>query len=410
MNSTSHYARGAAIAQLVVSIVSILSSIAGLFGVLVLLLLAPTIDSYTFSEIDQMRGILWILLLLVLLPIPSLGLSIRYLKGDKPSYVSPRLLLFASLFLLFVPLLILLGRWLSQTPVSGWLLPLVNILLVGIPLVWYVQLGSRRLSPMTTKRQWGLSVFSVYITLPVIIIVEVIIVGIGIVFAGLWLLQQPEFAPLLQQLTGGSFLDSLSIELPSIDWLPLVQRPEVIGFAVAGISLVVPLIEEALKPAAMWVLFKRLLSPVEGFIAGLVCGASFGLIESLFSLGSMMGDDWAFTAVGRIGTGLLHTLTAGLNGWAIASAWQDGKHLRVAVTYFLTVLIHGVWNLFALFMGLSQLGSEFPLPVNPVLASSSVWVLAAMFILMLAALFLFNRKLRQQAPPPLPPEIPAFIE
>lgn len=410
MNSTSHSARGAAIAQLVVSIVSILSSIAGLFGVLVLLLLAPTIDSYTFSEIDQMRGILWILLLLVLLPIPSLGLSIRYLKGDKPSYVSPRLLLFASLFLLFVPLLILLGRWLSQTPVSGWLLPLVNILLVGIPLVWYVQLGSRRLSPMTTKRQWGLSVFSVYITLPMIIFVEVIIVGIGIVFTGLWLLQQPEFAPLLQQLTGGSLLDPLSIELPSIDWLPLVQRPEVIGFAVAGISLVVPLIEEALKPAAMWVLFKRLLSPVEGFIAGLVCGASFGLIESLFSLGSMMGDDWAFTAVGRIGTGLLHTLTAGLNGWAIASAWQDGKHLRVAVTYFLTVLIHGVWNLFALFMGLSQLGSEFPLPVNPVLASSSVWVLAAMFILMLAALFLFNRKLRQQAPPPLPPEIPAFIE
>jgi hypothetical protein len=409
---TRRSSRGHTIAQLVVSIVSLLTSLAGLFGMAAILVLTPAIGTDAIPEIDQLRGILWIMLLLVLLPIPSLVLSIRELSGKQETIFRPFSYLIASLILLLVPLLVLLGSWLSKTPLSGWLLPLVNILIVLIPLAWFVITGSRGLAPVTAKRKWGLSVFSVYVTLPAIITIEIIVAGIGAVVAGLWLLQLPEFSPLVQQFSGETLLDPLSIQVPPFDWMSLLQRTEVIAAILFGVSLIVPLIEEALKPAALWVLFKRLLSPTEGFIAGMICGAAFALIESLFSLGSALGEDWVFTAVGRVGTGLLHTFTAGLNGWAIASTWQDGRALRVAVTYTITVLIHGVWNLFALLMGISRVGTEIPITVDRALLAASTWVLAAMFVLMLAALFLFNLRLRHRssAPPPLPPEISSFIE
>jgi hypothetical protein len=77
-------------------------------------------------------------------------------------------------------------------------------------------------------------------------------------------------------------------------------------------------------------------------------------------MGSAASDNWIGVAIGRAGTDLLHVLTAGLMGWALVSAWREGKYLQLGLTYFLCAFTHGLWNGLALWMGFSTL-----LPIRP---------------------------------------------
>jgi RsiW-degrading membrane proteinase PrsW (M82 family) len=209
----------------------------------------------------------------------------------------------------------------------------------------------------------------------------------------------------------GLFNGSFDPQSLTIDWMSLLQRPAVVGAILLAAVLVVPLIEELLKPLGVWVLKSRGLSPAGGFTAGMICGAIFALLESLFSLSAISGEEWLYTVVGRVGTGLLHLALTGFNGWALAASWRDGRYLRIGITYILTVLVHGVWNLFAMLMGLNMVGDELELNVNPVLTASAPWVLVALAFAILAALFLLNRHLRHaQTPVSSPPPLPVTTE
>jgi hypothetical protein len=108
-------------------------------------------------------------------------------------------------------------------------------------------------------------------------------------------------------------------------------------------AVIVPLIEEALKPAGVWLLAGRRLTPAAGFAAGVLSGTGYALIESLL-LSSGSGEDWAFLVFARIGTGTIHILTTGLVGWALALAWGENRYLRLGAVYLLAVSIHGLWN------------------------------------------------------------------
>lgn len=400
---TTTSSRSLTIAQLVVSIIGILLSLVGVIG-LSILLLSPASGNILAEQINLVRNLLWVLLAVTLLTIPSLVTSIRSLNGKPPRSASQKKFLLSSLALLLVPLLMLFGNRLSASQAGGWFIAPLNILTVLIPIWWFLELGRCRLSAGSAQRQWGLSTFSMFVTLPIAILVEIIVIGVGLIIGLMWLVQQPEYAPFLSQFSGQLNLDSLDWQYLSFDFMPLLQRPEVIAAVILGIALVIPLIEELLKPLGVWVLNKHSLSPAEGFAAGLICGAAFALLESLFSVSAAMGGDWLYTVVGRVGTGLLHVFTAGLNGWALASAWRDGRQLRTAITYVITVVIHGTWNLFAVLMGLDRLGSEFPQVIDPSLTGSAVWVLAALTALMAVTLFAFNRRLHTPLPPPLAQE------
>lgn len=398
---TAASSRPLTIAQLVVSIIGISLSLLGVIG-LSILLLSPATGNIPVEQRDLIRNLLWVLLAVTLLTIPSLVASICSLNGN-PSRSTPRKkFLLSSLSLIFFPLLLFLGNRLSSSQADAWLIAPVNILTVLIPIWWFLELGRFRLSAGSMQRQWGLSTFSMFVTLPVSILIEIIVIGVGLVAGMMWLVQQPEYAPFFSQFSGQFNLDTLDWQQLSFDFMPLLQSPEVIAAVILGIALVIPLIEELLKPLGVWVLNKRSLSPAEGFTAGLICGAAFALLESLFSVSAVLGNDWLYTVVGRVGTGLLHVFTAGLNGWALSSAWQDGRQFRTALTYIITVLIHGTWNLFAILMGLDRLGSEFPQILDPSLTGSAVWVLPVLTAGMAVTLFAFNRRLRRA---PLPPPL-----
>ena len=41
---------------------------------------------------------------------------------------------------------------------------------------------------------------------------------------------------------------------------------------------------------------------------------------------------------------MIHILTTGLTGWALALAWTENRYIRLAVTFLTAVVIHGLWN------------------------------------------------------------------
>jgi hypothetical protein len=75
----------------------------------------------------------------------------------------------------------------------------------------------------------------------------------------------------------------------------------------------------------------------------MMCGAGFALFENLIAL-STSGEQWALLAGIRISTALLHMLTTGVMGWALANAWTNKRYYWVALSYAFAVSLHGIWN------------------------------------------------------------------
>jgi hypothetical protein len=118
--------------------------------------------------------------------------------------------------------------------------------------------------------------------------------------------------------------------------------------------VLVPLIEETFKPIGVWFLAGQKITPAQGFGFGVLSGAGFGLFENLGNTSSG-GETWALLAATRISTLLLHCFTAGLVGWALASAWSQRRYLRLGVAYAIAILIHGSWNAMAVLSSILSL-------------------------------------------------------
>lgn len=403
------HSRGFTIVQLIVSILGIFLSILGL-GVLVIISITSLISPENATL--QMEGVYslgWILGMVLLLTIPSLVLSIKQLRRIPPRRANRKTFLAANLSLILIPLLFLLGTQIYKHQSSAYWMTPINILLVMIPIAWFVEIGCHQLNRGSAQRLWGLSSLSIYLTLPLVLFIEIAALFFGSIAGSFWLIQQPEAVPLFQQIQHLMWTDPLAIQNLNFDYLPLLQKPEMIVAIIAGVCLLTPLIEELLKPLGVWLLAGKNLTPVEGFAAGLVCGASFALLESVFSLIAVPGNTWMILAAGRAGTGLLHIITTGLNGWALASSWKDGRFVRIGLTYVLTVIFHGIWNFVALLMGAAQVGPLLSLPIDPVYYQISIGVIAVLVLIMIIVLIAMNRKLKKQAAEATPPPLPQTI-
>jgi hypothetical protein len=232
-----------------------------------------------------------------------------------------------------------------------------------------------------------------------------VVLVLAVVFGAIWLFKQPEFASYLSLFSGQKNLTEQSLTPLLNQMTTLISKPGLYAAVIAIFCLFVPLIEEFFKPLGVWFIAGKKLTASQGFAAGLISGATFGLIESFSMVAMVSGSTWLATAIERVGTGLLHTLTAGLSGWALAKTWQDQKYFRVALTYTGVVLLHGSWNLFALLMGVSSVA----VPINSDLLNRlmpiSVPALGTITALMLVALLMMNYFLRKQSVPPALPDL-----
>jgi hypothetical protein len=189
--------------------------------------------------------------------------------------------------------------------------------------------------------------------------------------------------------------------------LPYLLNPGLIFLGLSFVSVLVPLIEETFKPIGVWFMSASRITPAMGFGFGVLSGAGFGLFENLGNTSSA-GAGWALLAGSRISTLLLHSFTAGLFGWGLASAWSERRYLRLALSFTIAVLIHGMWNGMAVVSSAAALSSETSIHVPAGLQTLGTLATLGVFalgVLVVFAFFGFNAYLRRSirlsdSPPP----------
>jgi hypothetical protein len=164
---------------------------------------------------------------------------------------------------------------------------------------------------------------------------------------------------------------------------PYLKNPVIIFIGLAFLSGLVPLIEEFFKPLGVWLLGKKLVTPADGFAAGLLAGSVFALVESLGQVGSMTGMDWMVVEIGRGGADLLHIFTTGMMGWALVSAWRNKKIWLAGLTFLGAIITHGLWNGLVLGIGILPL-FNFSTSGQPFSLQWSVYALVGLSILIIA--------------------------
>ena len=358
------------------------------------------------SQTDALFSIGWVSLLVAMLQLPALALSIRRLtRRPAPTALLGQAWLLATLGLVLMVPLVVLGQYLAHlsNEYSLLYLPPLQLLVIGLPVWWSLEIGRRGLDGGSAQREWGITSFSTLVTMPVVVVLELLEVVFLGVLAFTWLASQPQVAQEIQNLLQS--FENGNIDPFALSQLvqPYLHQPVFIFLVLAVAAVLIPLLEEAFKPLALWFLAGRKLTLAQGFVGGLICGAVFALLESLFSLSPAAGSDWAGVVVGRMGTGLLHATCSGLVGWGLAAAWRRQKYLQLGGMYLLAVLMHGTWNTFGLLSGLIDLLDPVHFGVAYWMATNGSYVLFAMVFLTLAILLYANRYLRTH-PDPAEPE------
>ncbi len=301
------------------------------------------------------------LIFLLLLPSTILA-AIRLMGKPVPTLRLPRIEQAANIGFFLLPVLISAGYLLTRNAgLAALSLPWLQLAVVAIPLLWVLETGRKNLSSFSAQQSWGLFSFSVTFTMPFIIIVEfLLITGIVVCFL------------IYLGITNPSFLNQLTITVERIvnssadrDTIIRILRPYInqpaLMYAFFGIMAgLVPLLEELFKPLALWFFSGRSLTPRQGFIGGMICGAAFALLESLGALASPAADEWAVVAVGRVGTGILHITASGLMGWGMVKAWSESRYGLLIAAYALAVSFHALWNTSALMAGMGELAVFSP--------------------------------------------------
>jgi len=335
-----------------------------------------------------------------LLLLPSLiNAFIRLLKLNRPLIGLPHRLRLASLLMLFFPALVVLGSFATQSSFSWLLLPPLQVLAAVIPIWWIFEVGRRGLAVSSGRSGWGLVSFNLLLNQPFILVAEIVLFLVLGALAVLWLSSRPDLFSELQRLAQRITDAGMDPAVLQRILLPFLQQPLVLLGILVMVAGLIPMLEELLKPLALWGLArKRGFTPVDGFVGGMLCGATFALMETLGNLSSPV-DLWAAVVVGRFGTALLHITTSGLVGWGLASALVEGKYTRLGAIYLLAVSLHALWNVFGVTIGLSPLINDASvssfLALNQrlgIVAPVAIAILSAVLLLILLG---SNRRLRQ---------------
>ncbi len=250
--------------------------------------------------------------------------------------------------IIFVPLLILAGYFVMKAKnAPAFLLPLISVLALAVAMLWILKLGQGDKWAQNTKRDSGLFTFSMSFGTLFIMILQLVMLVLLILVVILIFSQQPSILNALEKINLNLQNPELLIEQLSTSAVgPIIA----IGILVL-VSLIAPLSEELFKTLGVWFLKGRNLSLSDGWIAGLMAGAGFGLIEGiLFSMQGVLVDsfgEWLFVILGRIGGLLLHTTLGGIIGYALSKSWLEKRPGPAIGGYLVAMLIHGTWNFVA---------------------------------------------------------------
>jgi len=342
--------------QLLLSGLSLAACVLGAGSLFVFALVSMSSGTALYRpQSGMLLGLAWVLGFFGLVCLPSIWFAIQRLSGHPVQPTGGRIRL-ATLALALWPLFLAAGQAVSTLgALSYFILPPIQIIAVVIPLWWLVELVQRNLPLPSPQRNWGALNFSLFVSTPLVIVVEILGLVLGVLGVILVVSAQPDLARILQNLNAQVLGAHGDPETLLRIYRPYLESPWAIFLALAVLSGLVPLVEELIKPLAVWTLVGRRLTPGEGLIAGAIAGGGFALMETLFSLLNTTNDSWLALTVGRAGTGVLHTTTAALMGFTLAEAFRTRRFLRLGLMYLLVTTLHGLWNAFSILNGISDL-------------------------------------------------------
>lgn len=347
-----------------------------------------------------------------LLLLPVIVYSLRLLQGqDVRAWTVPPIQFWQAAVLGAAWLLIAVaGSILTGLFKYGWVvLALFFPLGVALPIVFLVWIGLGGLPTGSVRRLWAVFSLALAGSTVLALLAEYLVVGAGALVGWAALLAHPEWRDVIQQLqtqvTHASDMQTVLTVLA-----PYLTNPLILLLVLAFAAGIGPFIEEAAKPAAIWLLGRHLRAPSEGFALGILCGAGFALLEGL-TAASGYSQIWGVGMAGRAASSLMHIMASGLVGWGIASARLGKGTGRLLGAYLGAVCLHGLWNgsvVLAVYgaLRLNFQKGQFDL-LAILLTVAGVTLLGLLVPLILIALPIANHALRpgRAAPEPAAPQI-----
>ncbi len=335
---------------------SSLATLGGLASVAILVLISLVPSSNFNGQQDQLFSglVLFVALAIAGCLGGSFGLfhSIRsLLRRPSSDFKLPAWWIFLSSYVVVIVIAAILranGLAVANLPLSVFLIALAGLL----PALTILSLGVRRLHfPSTARwptrwRRFAVAIASgATLAIVLALVFETILQGVA--------------AGLLQTSSGFS-LDNPNQPLPS--------DPRALGLLFVLVSVIAPLVEEAVKPLAVVAMIGRIESAAEAFVLGLSCGIGFDLIETSGYISSGY-QNWLDVALQRSAAGLLHGFGAAM----VSLGWYYLTHPKASHHRFLfgfgcmlyAVLQHAIWN------G-SFLLQVLPAPLGPYLANGVI--------------------------------------
>ena len=263
---------------------------------------------------------------------------------------------------------------------------------IAIPVFWLLRFGSRDQKESNPKRNSGILTFSIGISTPFIVLVELLVLIILMIVLMSGLFSKPEFMELINTiLNDPELLQNDPARLFS-ELETMFNLSSLMGWLLLILAGIMPLIEELFKTLGVWLLKVRNPDPAESFRVGLLCGGGFALFEGLLSVSSLQSSsieisEWAGLILGRFGGSLLHILTGGIIGLAIGKFWQDHKFGPLLLAYLAAWLLHGIWNALAIFGGVNPLINETQM--------QAIWPYIGLVVLFVGMLLAFLRLIKK---------------
>lgn len=231
--------------------------------------------------------------------------------------------------------------------------PLAHISAATIPVVFALAILLRGGSPISVKRIWGQFLAGLWASPLVAFIVEILaaLVLFLIVFAML-------FQEIISQ---GLIEDFTRPELWTEPYMvtqaqELINEPLILFLILAFLVVFVPMVEEAIKTIGIWPVTRRGFTQSQAFIGGAIAGAGYGLFEAFF-LGQP-GVSWVPVMIARAGATMMHMITTAVTSLGISRSRESGRRSHAVRYYFGAVLLHSLWNISALGVGVIMLFQE----------------------------------------------------
>jgi hypothetical protein len=305
----------------------------------------------------------------------------------------------------------LIGGWiisiiiaviLYQRPILQWFSLPFYLLAIGLPIFTLLRLAIGGLELGSELRAWG--TFSTGMTLAPFLsgilegmVALVALIGIGI-FMGLDPQRLAQIQALMEQLKHINSQEGILNLLG-----PYLSSPFTLIGGLLFLSVMTPLIEETAKSLPVWMGWRRLTSPAQGFALGALSGAGFGLMEGLF-ISANPGGTWGMTLSVRAASSAMHIITAGLVGWGIGMSAQQKRAAPALGRYALSIGIHGVWNGCVVVMvfasGRTLLSGANPDVLAILIILSVLCFLGLLVLCAPIALWAINHQLRKSLPEP----------